>query len=325
MPRALPVRSGGPLTSRTSSRSWNARPTSEPNSAQLLAPARTAHHHRSLASSRPIRQAHSKSTRRGLQAAALEVALLGDRGVEGVVALGQLAAGERGRGLRQQRHGALVAGLRRAARRRARRAGRRWRSRGRGRRSRRRSAGRGAAARRRARRRGPESPCGPARSRWRRAPRPPSPSDPAQSRTSSGRSRLPPAARVVAASAASVSPWPALCSRSSVSTSPSRPGSQRLEASRTAVTGGGTADGRRHARRAAVDRDDPAGEDRVADALQAGGVHLRGEAVRIGEAADRLRQVGVGVGVAGEGAQHAARSGRTRASRRSRAAAGTAG
>ena len=70
------------------------------------------------------------------------------------------------------------------------------------------------------------------------------PFSPAQSRTSIGRSRLPPAASVAAASSPSGSPWPPTASRSRSSTSPSRAGSQRLEASRTAVTGGGTAERR---------------------------------------------------------------------------------
>ena len=49
---------------------------------------------------------------------------------------------------------------------------------------------------------------------------------------------------VAAASSLSSSPWPAIDSRRRSSTSPRREGSQRLDASRTAVTGGGTAEGR---------------------------------------------------------------------------------
>ena len=58
-----------------------------------------------------------------------------------------------------------------------------------------------------------------------------------------------------------------------------------------------------------------------ADPLEARGVHLRGEAARVGEAVDRLRQVASrppGSPASGRGP---ARSGRTRASRRSRTAA----
>ena len=72
------------------------------------------------------------------------------------------------------------------------------------------------------------------------------------------------------ASSPSSSPWPPTSPRSRSSTSPRRAGSQRLEASRTAVTGGGTAERSGHPRDAAVDRDDPAGEHRVADPLEAG-------------------------------------------------------
>ena len=56
---------------------------------------------------------------------------------------------------------------------------------------------------------------------------------------------------------------PSTCSAQPILDLARRAGSQRLEASRTAVTGGGTAERSRHPRDAAVDRDDPAGEDRV--------------------------------------------------------------
>src|ERR1700761_3248657 len=134
------------------------------------------------------------------------------------------------------------------------------------------------------------------------------PASPAQSRTSIGRSRLPPAARVAPASSPRGPPQPSIASRSRSSTSPRRTGSQRWEASRTAVTGGGTADpgmflDRPCALGAAVDRDDAAGQHRVADRLEPGPVHLLGQAVRRGEAADRLGQVAVGLGLVGEGAE----------------------
>ena len=97
VPRALPVRSGGPATSRTSSSSWKARPTSAPKSRSALVVV--------------AEQAGALEQRRRLQPAALEVALLGDRQVEGVLALGQLAAGERHRGVGEQRDRAAVAGV----------------------------------------------------------------------------------------------------------------------------------------------------------------------------------------------------------------------
>ena len=204
VPRALPVRSGGPETSRTSSRSWKAKPDLGAEGSQrcdVLA-----------------EETGALEELPGLQAAAFEVALLGELGVEGVVALRQLTLGEGDRGVGEQGDSAGVAmgGKQREGARR--RAGRRPPSRGRGPRSRRRSAGRGAAVRRRGRRRGRASPCGRARSRRRREPRPLPHPAPAQSRTSSGRSRLPPAARVASASSASSSPWPRPCSRSSSST-----------------------------------------------------------------------------------------------------------
>ena len=65
VPRALPVRSGGPVTSSTSSSSWKASPISAPNARR--APPRSA-----PASARAGRRTR---TGRGLQPAALEVAL----------------------------------------------------------------------------------------------------------------------------------------------------------------------------------------------------------------------------------------------------------
>ena len=64
VPRALPVRSGGPETSSTSSRSWKARPIAAPKSPSA-----------SLVAAQP---AGALEQLRGLQPAALEVALLGD-------------------------------------------------------------------------------------------------------------------------------------------------------------------------------------------------------------------------------------------------------
>ena len=233
MPRALPVRSGGPATSRTSSSSWNASPISRPKTSS--GPGR-----RRLALEAD--QAGALEQARGLQATALEVALGADLELEGVVALGELAAGEADRGAGEQGDLALGALLRprRARRRRVRTAGRRRPSPPGGRRGRPRSGCRAEAAPRRARRRGRASPCGRARSRSRRESRPSPASAPAQTRTSIGRRRLPPAARVAPASAASRSPPSAVSSPSRASTAAIRRGSQDSAASRTRVTGGGT-------------------------------------------------------------------------------------
>ncbi len=97
MPRALPVRSGGPLTSRTSSSSWKARPIVGAELAQRLVVA--------------AEQAGALEQARGLQPAAREVALFADAEVEGVAALGELAAGERHRGVGEKGDGAGVAGV----------------------------------------------------------------------------------------------------------------------------------------------------------------------------------------------------------------------
>ena len=97
VPRALPVRSGGPVTSSTSSSSWKARPTSAPKARRCSLVA--------------AEQAGALEQLRRLQPAALQVALLGDAEVEGVVALRQLAAGEGDRGLGEQGDRAGVAGL----------------------------------------------------------------------------------------------------------------------------------------------------------------------------------------------------------------------
>ena len=96
-------------------------------------------------------------------------------------------------------------------------------------------------------------------------------------RTSIGRSRLPPASSVAAASTASASPWPATAAGGAdPRPRASRAGSQGLEASSTAVTGGGTAE-RRVTRQgqAAVDRNDAACEDRVRICSSPAAIHHR--------------------------------------------------
>ncbi len=121
------------------------------------------------------------------------------------------------------------------------------------------------------------------------------------------------------------SPWPPLSSRSRSSTSPSARGSQRLEASRTAVTGGGTAEAGSLAD-AAVDRDDPAGEHRVADPLEARPPSIfSARAARVGEAARPTREGRRRPRARRRACRAGERSGRTTASRRSRAAAAAAG
>ena len=133
----------------------------------------------------------------GLQLAALEIALARDVGAPGVGALHQLAAGERRGRRRERRAAARSRRCARARRTRSRTAGRRSRSPRRGRPPRRPCAARAAAARRRARRRARASPSGsarprPPRARPRRVASLPSPA----TKTSSGRSRLPPASTV---------------------------------------------------------------------------------------------------------------------------------
>ena len=163
VPRCLPVRSAGPETSSTSSSSWNASPMRRPKSPSALRLAAA------LERAEPARRLEQP---RGLEVAAVQVALARDLDVPRVLALQQLALGERRTTrptARGSRPGARSAPARRT---RARTAGRRSRWRSRGRRSRRRSGGRGAAARRRARRRGPASRSGSARPRPRRAATP---------------------------------------------------------------------------------------------------------------------------------------------------------
>ena len=279
VPRALPVRSGGPVTSRTSSRSWKASPISRPNTSSGRSPGRR----RGL---RPpaADQARALEQARRLQLAALQVALGAEIEVskasrrwasspaasatEASVSSSTWRAApsaELGEGAREQQ----VAGRERAV--------------ARPERARPRSGGRGEAARRRARRRGPASPCGRARSRSRRGSASPSGAGPAQSRTSSGRSRLPPAASVAPASrrerlAVAFDEPPSGCSTASM---PARqPGAG---ASSTGVTGGGTADAvTRCSHAAGVDRDDPAGDQRPADPLEPGDVHAAPPAPRAG-------------------------------------------
>ena len=102
MPRALPVRSGGPATSRTSSRSWNASPISWPNERSVVggrvAVARDA-----------ADQAGALEEARRLQAAALQVALGRGVDVPRVVALRELAEREAHGGTGQELDLALSA------------------------------------------------------------------------------------------------------------------------------------------------------------------------------------------------------------------------
>ena len=84
-PRGLPVRSGGPRMSRTSSSIWNATPIRSPNAPSDLG----------TGSPRQRAELARRAEQdRGLQPAALEIALDGDVARPRVVALHQLAGGE---------------------------------------------------------------------------------------------------------------------------------------------------------------------------------------------------------------------------------------
>ena len=197
-----------------------------------------------------------------------------------------------------------------------------------------RRAARAAAGRRRGRRRGPGSPCGPARSRSPRGPPRRPPRGPAQSRTSIGRSRLPPASSV----ARGLGPEPLAVARDELAQARPRPppcaaAARRRPRPSPAVTGGGNAPRPRrgdtaHSRLdAGVDRDDPAGEDRVADLARgrlgsSSSAQARagtGSAHRLGQVACRRR------GRRPAAPEQRARGGRTTASRRSTAAGAAAG
>ena len=86
VPRALPVRSGGPVTSSTSSSSWKASPISRPKVRSARARVR--------AGLQAADQAGALEEPGGLQPAPVQVALGRDRDVERVAALGELAEGE---------------------------------------------------------------------------------------------------------------------------------------------------------------------------------------------------------------------------------------
>ena len=213
-PRGLPVRSGGPDTSSTSSRIWNATPSRSPNAPERAGQVGPVAEQRSQPAGR-LEQA------RRLQPAALEVALGRHVVAPGVGALHQLAAGERRRRRRTARARRPRCRWRPARRTRARRAGRRWPSRPSGRRRRTRSAGRGAA-------RAPSSTSScTSVAMWSSSTATPaatsrsSASPSAHRNTSTGRSRLPPAASVPPACRPSSSPWPSVtrASRSSVRSS----------------------------------------------------------------------------------------------------------
>ena len=177
---------------------------SEPNPrSELPSPPSRPLSHPGTAGGVPAQETRGLEQGRRLQATALEVALLGDRRVESVLALRELAPRQSDRGRGQQLDRRALRRRRQAVRRRGRRAGHRWRWRAPAPRRRPRSGARGAAARRRGRRRGPASPCGRARPRSPLRTEAAPPPGPAQSRTSIGRRRLPPAASVAAASAPS--------------------------------------------------------------------------------------------------------------------------
>ena len=163
VPRGLPVRSGGPETSRTSSRSWNARPMRRPNARRPCS-----------VPSGPVlgaELARRLEERRRLQLAAMQVALDAHLGVPGVLALEQLALGEGGARPRERPHRRERAGERQLGERaREQQVADRDRHVAAGR-SPRPSGARDAGRRRRGRRRARASRCGRARRRRRRARR----------------------------------------------------------------------------------------------------------------------------------------------------------
>ena len=95
VPRCLPVRSAGPLTSSTSSSSWNASPMRSPNSPSSATFA---------AAGQRAQLAGGAEQPRGLEIAAAQVALTRRLQLPRVLALQQLALDERGGGVREHPH-----------------------------------------------------------------------------------------------------------------------------------------------------------------------------------------------------------------------------
>ena len=216
--------------------------------------------------------------------------------VAGLLALQDLAAGEREAGVGEGRDRVHVARRARARRTRARTGSRRSRGRPPRRARPRPSAGRAAAARRRAGRRGRASPCARARprSRPRRGPGRSRPPTGADRYTSIGRRRLPPERSVSA-------PAPATAVRRPSRRPPRAPPRPRRRRPR----GPGRAAPRRRRPLSCRDRTNmhrhrAAREPPVAHAAQAGPAHDRGQLVGRREAVHRRGQVAVGVGLAGD-------------------------
>ncbi len=323
VPRCFPVRSAGP---------GDVEHVVEDLEGQADPPPERAEVELRLAGLERPERARGLEQPRGLQLAAQQVALERDRGVPGVGALQQLAARERRARVAEHADRLGSPGSVSAANARA-------KSRspvaiasvaaGAG------DDGRTAAAQaRRASRTSSwtsvalctSSTAAPARTRpsasclGRAAPRP-------ASSTSSGRSRLPPAAIVAPPCSASGRAVPGGVgaqalprrARSSAGTCspPARTSSAVSGVAARRVTPRGL--------RARVDRDDAAGGQRGSGRRRSpAAVEALGQLVRPGEALHRVRQVGVGVGVAGERARSAGRRGRTTRGRRSRAAAASA-
>ncbi len=238
VPRALPVRSGGPVTSRTSSRSWKARPISRPK-VRRAPSASAAGAHLGVD---PSDQAGALEQARRLQLAAL--AGSAPRRSSASKASRRWASSPSARAtdaVGQQLDLPPRCRPRRARRRRARTAGRRPPARA-SRPERATTVGLAAPKRRRVehvvvdegrhvdqldRGRGPD--------RHLARPRPGAEQDQHRAQPlAAGVERRP------RASAASVSPWPSASSRSRSSTASMRAGSQASAASSTSVTGGGT-------------------------------------------------------------------------------------
>ncbi len=97
VPRVLPVRSTGPETSSTSSSSWKARPMRRAN-----APSASARAALAIVRDQRPQAARGLEQRGRLQLAAAQVALDRDARGVGVLALQQLARGERRAGVRER-------------------------------------------------------------------------------------------------------------------------------------------------------------------------------------------------------------------------------
>ena len=272
VPAVLPVRSAGPETSSTSSRSWKARPIRRPNAPSASASPRRPAAERARAG-RPPRTGARSSAR------SVEVALERHLGVPRVLALQQLALGERGATRRTARApppARPVAASSANARENSRSPVAVAMSRpARGHDGRAPPPQRG----------GVEHVVVDERGASGRAQRPPPPDHldgarrgPAASSTRSGRRRLPPAAIVAPAWLASTGPWPAASAARRSSTAASSGGMCAPPAWTTASRSARPPSADRLGNRSDVEGDDAARRQDPAHVAQAAAVHLRGRA-----------------------------------------------